>query len=78
MLCIPLHMNPRSHVQIQEVLHHHKENRMSVIACVNLEAINQFHQVYPAALVSDGVRRAEIESNAESRPGCARAERGRG
>jgi hypothetical protein len=51
---------------------------MSVLACLNLEAVEQFHHVHLAALMSDGVRRAEVELHAESRPGCARAERGRG
>jgi hypothetical protein len=51
---------------------------MSVLACLNLEAVEQFHQVHLAASKSDDVRRAEVELHVESRPVCAQTERGRG
>jgi hypothetical protein len=68
---------PEAIFRSREVLRHHKEDRVFVLACLNLEAVEQFHQVYLAASKSDGVRRAGVESHAESRPGCTPAERGR-
>jgi hypothetical protein len=47
-----------------EVLRHHMEDRMFV-PVFKLEAVNQLHPKHLDALMSDGVRRAEVKSHAE-------------
>jgi hypothetical protein len=41
------------------------EDRMFVLALLSVEAVDQFHQEHLAALMSGGVRRAEVESHAK-------------